>query len=331
MHLWVDKYAWVGNQAVAKASKLDIDNIERIVVIKHAAVGDLILTRPFLITLREYFSTANLTLNVIKSYLSGVPNDLVNEVYIVDDEKSSLYRRHRIYKQFGTYDLLFDITATTRSFWISHFTKAKFKIGFMHKGIERLVYDAAVPRSDYKFEAESFLDQLLLLGLSYQWPLRFDLQHKSFQRDKPFILYFPTASTKRKCWSVDNFSKLISLLCKELPKFDHIILKGLAGWEKNICLEIQKKIGKIRNVALLSGGDDTPKFLKGAKLVVSNDTGIRNIAIALNTPTVGIFITTLPFRYFPHFGNHQVVFQMDGTAPSVNKVKEAVLKVIATK
>jgi len=331
MHLWIDKSAWVSSKACAKANRLTIDKIERIAVIKHAALGDLLLTRPLFITLREYFPKSKITLNVIDNYLDGIPYDLIDDIYIIKKDESSFYHNYITYRKFGHYDLLFDITATTRSFWISYIANAKLKIGYKHKGVERLVYDAAVPRSDYKFEAETFLDQLLILGLSYKWPLEFNFDYEPLQREKPYILYFPTASTMQKCWSLQKYYHLIDTLCRDLSQFDHIILRGVSRWEKEICNNIKDKIGNINNILILDGGNETPKIVKGAKLVVSNDTGIRNMAIAAYTPSVGIFVNTLPFRYFPRFGNHQVIFRIDGSEPSVIQVKEAVYRSLSLK
>ena len=81
---------------------------------------------------------------------------------------------------------------------------------------------------------------------------------------------------------------------------------------------------------MIKGGelDDTIALLKGATLVVSNDTGIRNLAITMQTPTVGIFFYTVPYRYWPRYGSHEVVFEHSGAIPSVDSVFESIVKLI---
>jgi len=62
MKLWLDKGVWTRKKAKQKAALLDLEKIQTIGVIKHAALGDLMATRPFLITLREYCPNAKITL-----------------------------------------------------------------------------------------------------------------------------------------------------------------------------------------------------------------------------------------------------------------------------
>ena len=73
---------------------------------------------------------------------------------------------------------------------------------------------------------------------------------------------------------------------------------------------------------------ETVSLVKGARLLVSNDTGIRHIGIVCDTPTVGLFFSTEVFRYWPRFGNHEVVFNGDGSIPTVDTVFAAAKHVL---
>lgn len=53
--------------------------------------------------------------------------------------------------------------------------------------------------------------------------------------------------------------------------------------------------------------------------MVSNDTGIRNLAITCDTTTVGIFFASYPFRYWPRHGNHDIVIPDGEGMPSVSE------------
>jgi ADP-heptose:LPS heptosyltransferase len=300
-------------------------------VIKYAALGDMYLTRPFLITLRQYCPNARIVLSVLSIYQRGVPHDLVDDVHVVDKGEKSILRILRNYRQLGEQDIIFDISATTRSFWVTYLNRARLRVGFVYKGVHRLFYDVAVPRSIYRFEAESFLDQLLALGLSYEWPLCFDLHAEPPEdQQEPYILYFPTASIPAKAWPPDRFTELIGQLSRELPHYDHILLAGIDPWEKEACQNIGERIGSQANVKIVDAEEEALRWAHSAELVVSNDTGIRNMAIAAGTPTVGIFFTTVPFRYLPRFGHHDAVYRLDRKHPSVEQVRSAVLRFLAT-
>ena len=62
--------------------------------------------------------------------------------------------------------------------------------------------------------------------------------------------------------------------------------------------------------------------------MVSNDTGLRNLAIATETPTVGIFFSTVPFTYWPRDDMHEVIFNSDGSVPGVEAVCQRAERII---
>jgi ADP-heptose:LPS heptosyltransferase len=325
MRLWKEVNTWQSNKAVDKLARIDASDIHSIVVIKHAAFGDMLLLRPFLIELRKAFPDTSITLSIISHYLRGVPEDLVDRVHVVPStkEKKGLFYSYKAYKQLGHHDLLFDLTASTRSFILSLLTKAKFKIGFQYRSLHKYLYDIAIPRSAYRFEAGTFLEQLCPLGIVYEWPPRFEMPTTDIKRDKPYIVYFPTASTPDKSWPAQNFSILIRNMAAELSQYDHIILGGISEWEKAVANDIMASLSELENVTRLGAGPDDQALIKGAHLLVSNDTGIRHLGIALNTTTVCIFFNTPPYRYWPRYGHHQVVYKQDASIPDWQAVASA--------
>ena len=61
----------------------------------------------------------------------------------------------------------------------------------------------------------------------------------------------------------------------------------------------------------------------------SLDTGIRNLGIAAEIPTVGIFFATTPFLYWPRIPIHDNVFNADGSPPAVDAVYAAARAMLA--
>ena len=153
MLLWTALQTWVSKNAAQKAAKLERDKVKNIVVIKHAALGDMLLIRPMLISLRESFPNAKLTLSVVTNYMSGVPEDLVDRIHVSkgNEKRYSFFETYKSYKELGEQDILFDISATSRSFWLTKLTPATLKIGFIHRGLHRLLYDmeGEVPEEAY--------------------------------------------------------------------------------------------------------------------------------------------------------------------------------------
>lgn len=333
MKLWKERHTWVARNAEQKLACLQHTDVKRIAVIKHAAYGDLLCTRPFLVTLRQLFPQASITFCGISHYTRGLPHDLVDRVHIVPSRKDKKGHWHTFkeYKKLGSHDLLFDLTGSTPSFMVSLLNRAAFKIGFQHRAIHKWIYDVAIPRAEFRFEAETFIEQLNLLGFQAKLPLDYGLQIDPIQREKPYLVYFPTASTPDKCWPMERFVQLIDNLATQYPEREHILLKGLSGWERDTVDQASKQLTHHHNVVALEAGPEDARLLKGAALLVANDTGIRHLGLAVGIPTVGIFYHTTPFGYWPRYAHHEVVFDPAGTPPPVDQVTAAVQRILHTK
>ncbi|VAX13085.1 hypothetical protein MNBD_GAMMA24-2428 [hydrothermal vent metagenome] len=328
LKLWFERGAWAAQSAADKAAEIEPEKVNSIAVIRHAAFGDMVLTRAFLLELRKHFPSAKITLSIVSNYNFCVPEDLVDRVHIAhgsDRRDISLRKQIRQLRALGYHDLIFDLASTSRSAWLCLLNPAKLKLGFPYRHLQRvLLYDAAVLRSDLKFELETMLEMLNLIGLKTDWPPHFDLPGEAMKRERPYLVYFTSASTRGKCWSADRFSALIAELADEYAEHEHIVLEGVADWES--IDDVMALLKNRKNITAMKAGslEDSIALFKGALLLVSNDTGTRNLAIATETPTVGIFFSTVPYRYWPRYGCHDVVFNPDGSQPEVDAVYQAV-------
>ena len=332
MRLWREKRTWVKANAESKLAQLSVEDIKSIAIIKHAAFGDLLCTRPFIYTLRQHFPNAKLTFSAISHYQRGIPEDLVDRVHIIpsSQEKKSFSYRLQANKALGHHNLLFDLTESSPSFVLSWLTPADLKVGFQHRGIHRWIYDVAILRAEYRFEAETFLEQLHILGLQYDLPLNYAMPVIPARREKAYMVYFPTCSTPDRVWPIERLTKLIAEMAELYPDHEHILLSGLADWEVKIADEMAQTLSHYTNVTKLAAGKDDAALIKGARVLVANDTGIRHLGIAVGTPTVGLLCLVTPFGYWPRFGKHEVVFESDGSMPSVERVKNAMIRILDT-
>ena len=115
-------------------------------------------------------------------------------------------------------------------------------------------------------------------------------------RDKNFTCIHPGARDEARRWSVDGFAKLADGLARTGAK---IVFTGVE--------EESALIGKVRARMKHASIDLTGAtslgglacLLKHAALVVSNDTGIRHLADALNVPSIVIFTKSDPVRWAP--------------------------------
>jgi len=325
--------AFASKKAKEYLKTINPEDIKSITVIRHAAIGDFMNIRPFLIHLRRFFPNAKITLSVLKNMMYGIPYDLIDDIHIMHkidpnnkNKKSSFFRRVKDAKKLPPQDIIFDLTDSALTLLLINFSKSKLKIGYSYRWIRRIFYDISTLRSDFVIEAHSVIHMLNILGYK-DTTLEYGFEHIYPKGSiKKRIVYFAGASTANKCWERDKFSLLIDKMSKKYNNYEHIILQGIKEDEK--FLDIYNNFKDKTNVKLQEAMDldKTMYFLANSKLVISNDTGIRNMAIATQTPTIGIFFATGAFRYWPRNGLHECVFNLSYTSPSVDEVYTSTVK-----
>lgn len=333
MELWPHRYIRASAGARAKLRALRPEQVASVAVIKHAALGDQVHTRPFLRTLRRHFANARITFSTNEGSLAGAPEDLVDRMHVAMGQfrpRGPFHKRLRTFRELGYHDLIFDLTASTPSAWITLVNPARVKLGFRHNPLASWIYDVTLPRAFMKLEAESFLDQLAILRIPYDWPLDYGYPPHEPRTDPPYVLYFPTASHVEKSWPAERFSGLLGALARALPAHEHRLMFGVQPWEQAAGERILQGAPGADNVKAVrdARGEEFQAMVRGATLMIANDTGVRNVAIARGVPTLGIFGISLPDTYLPRFGHHTAVFASDGGWPDVPQVAEAALRLM---
>ncbi len=319
--------AFASKKARAYLESINPEDIKKVAVIRHAAIGDFMNIRPFLINLKGFFPNAKVTISVLRNSMYGIPHDLIDDIHIMDKnsltnnaKKTTFFQRVKQAKELESQDIIFDLTDSSMSLLLVFFSTVKLKVGYSYRAIRRLFYDVATLRSDFVVEAESTQHMLNLLGSKTVSPLKYGFEKTYPKCDKKQIVYFAGASTRDKCWENEKMTSLITLLSNKYPDYKHIVLQGINESEKFI--DIYEKFENINNVELqeVLAFEEVMQFLANSRCVVCNDTGIRNMAIAVETPTIGIFFATGAFRYWPRNSIHECVFNLHYTSPSIEDV-----------
>ncbi|AIW14156.1 glycosyltransferase family 9 protein [Vibrio tubiashii] len=338
-HLWFERGAYTSSAARHYlANEFSPEKVKKIAIFRHAALGDQVIVRPMLVEARKFFPNAKITLVGVSNYQYGAPSDLADETIFMTGrhKKKELTLKEQIaeFKQLDEQDIIFDVAGTNRSYWMTLFSKAKLKFGFPYISyLCGTLYNIAVFRSDYQPELEVMLDMLKMLGHNPQRPLDFAYPNhlKLFKEEKgsrPKILYFNGASTKTKILSEQQMKSLIEEAVNLLPDYQHVYLEGKNDFEKGDFLKhlIGKDNFEIQQCLPL---EELVEYSAKARLVVAPDTGIRNVAIATHTPTVGIFYSTVPFRYTPLEGDHRIVMNANGDIPSNSQILSEVQRALS--
>ncbi|PAU77388.1 glycosyltransferase family 9 protein [Halomonas salipaludis] len=317
MKAWVEKGGYLNHTGRRWLSCLHVDNVRRIVVIRQCAFGDMMATRPFLVELRRFFPGAHITLSTISRYQYALPTDLVDAIHVLDTEERSVSGKWSQLKALGEPDVLFDLADTARSRLLTLLTPARVKLGFPYRrSFNRLLFDIGILRSDFHYEAEVLLDFLKIMGHKPQYPLEFAMPRHCRESACRRIVYFPFAAVAEKSLSPDSWCEVIEQAAQRLPQFEHVLLEGHKAEEGGAFLA--EVVARHAHVSVQPRLDleALGHFMAESSVLVSGDTGVRNLALATHTPTLGIFFMTVPFRYWPRYEDcHEAVFHRDGQVP----------------
>ncbi|WP_179217490.1 glycosyltransferase family 9 protein [Vibrio anguillarum] len=328
-HLWFERGAYASKQAKKYLThEFSPEKVKKIAIFRHAALGDQVIVRPFLIEARKFFPNAKITLVGDSSYQYGAPSDLADEtIFMIGrHRKHELNWKQKIqqFTQLEEQDIIFDVAGTSRSYWMTLLSKAKLKFGFPYKPyLCGSLYNIAVFRSDFQPELECMLDMLKMLGHNPQRPLNFGypshLELYDKEQSKPNILYFNGASTQSKILTQEQMKSFIELAITTFPNHQHVYLEGKNDFEKGDFLR-HLEVNHNFTIQPCLSLDELVEYIAKARLVVAPDTGVRNIAVSTHTPTVGIFYSTVPFRYTPLEGDHRIVMNANGEIPSNEQI-----------
>ncbi len=299
---------------------------EKILVISNTGLGDTLLGTPALKSLHLSFPNAKIMAIIPEPWLpliSGLP--YVNRIY---PYKKSLFHLFSLQKELKAFqpDVAVILHGNSpEDIFLAASGKPPFilrhSVNIKHK--ELLSLRENPPQNIHVIEQKLFL--LKKLGASNLTkkmeitPLinqnLINQVSKKFEKFQGKILvgFQVGASIQAKRWGIEKFVKLANLLSKELDC--HFFLFG--GREDKKFGEIFKKLYGKDNCIDFTGKlslRELPYFLKKMSLLVTPDTGIMHLAIALQVPTVSLFAISDPRFIGPYqdLHIHRVIFKPEG-------------------
>jgi len=167
-------------------------------------------------------------------------------------------------------------------------------------------YDVRIPRPSERTHAvDWYLQVLPYFNLKphfrFEWlPKRAEVRANIFEagvREDRIILN-PGARWANKRWPAENFRELIEILSKRYPETQLVLLGGKSDYATAAAILIGN--GSTLDLTGRTNLWEMIEIIRGAKLMVTNDTGPMHIGAALGTPLVPIFGPTEPARTGPY-------------------------------
>ncbi len=304
--------------------RLPIEDIQNVLIIKLAAIGDAILLIPTIRKIRNSFPKSKITFMCSDINLSVIEKiayvDRIINCRVYDFLKNPL-NFFRFVKELRKtkYEVVIDAGQWERiNSLITIFTKRDFSIGFRTKGQwKHVINDAIVEHSRTKHEVENFMDLLIPLGIvpisgehNYdELQLEFFLkpEHRKFRDEfwianelggKTVICLHPGCGEngKPREWALDNYVEL----GKRLHDFDkdiRILITG-TNFERYLCDPLYEAL---KDFAVNTAGkfslEETAALVERAKMMVCSNTGILHVSTCVGTKTIGLHGPTNPAKW----------------------------------
>ena len=293
-----------------------LSTIEKILIIKLRAVGDVVLSTIVTKNLRLAFPSA------VIHYLTEPPgrevvhlNPFIDDVLVFDRETMSSAGLIRAVRR-RRYDLVIDLFGNPRTALVTWLSRAPVRVGYRFRGRSYAYNVIAEPRGGHVHNTEFNLDALRALGIDI--PDR-NIYFQFSRADRHFVDGFLTEAglgtrglacmnpgggwyTKR--WGIEQFAALGDRIV-ESRGMDVVLAWGPG--EEDDALRIK---GLMRYDAFVPPPTTLGQLgalLKRCKLLVTNDSGPMHIAAALGTPVLAIFGPTNPQLQGPFGPNHALV------------------------
>ena len=283
----------------------------RILLIRLGSLGDIVHTLPAAAALRDTFPSARIDWAVEQKWrrlLEG-NRDLSNIVSV--DRKNAA----GIAGTIGTlraanYTCAIDFQALYKSAGLAFASGATRRIGFQssyaREGLAALFYTERLnPRGPHKVDHNLTLAEYAGARRSQpRFPLAIlpedeesvGLQMKAREL-KEYVVLNPGGGWRSKCWPAERYGQLHRKLMERFG-WRGVVTPGPG--EEGLARRAIEAAGAEPPVKISVGLGPLMALLRGAKLVVSADTGPLHLASALGSPVVGLYGPTDPARNGPY-------------------------------
>jgi lipopolysaccharide heptosyltransferase I len=293
---------------------------QKILIIKPSSLGDIVHSLPFLNSLKDSFPKSEIHWIVAKGLeclLDG--NPMVDRLLVINKDewkkiaglRSTIKELRLLFKTIKNekYDVVIDLQGLLRSGILAKVTGAAVRIGFKEaREGSSLFYTHKIKLEKDMHAVRRYLEIAKFLGcdisdIRFPFPLSFSLHPSTISSriTGEYAVLVPGARWQTKRWQPEKFGELAS----KLP-IRFLVVGGRAD------IDISEKVVETSkgNAVSLAGKTDLKELIevmRGAKFVVSNDSGPMHIAAALDIPVFAIFGPTNPLRTGPYGNIHTVI------------------------
>lgn len=298
--------------------KTQYRSYRRILLSRMKFIGDVVLTTPIIRSVRNACPDARISYMADKNAVSLLDhNPYLDEIIPFDFSKPTVLEQPRVawHLRRSRFDMAIDLFGNPRSALLTYLSGAKMRVGPERKGRGSLyttqVRDDGKNKTAIEFhnqylraagiepsatKTEIFLtdDERREARIYLQW---LDYENSPLDLSKPIIGIHPGATWPAKRWPAERFAALSDMITAKLGA-QVILAAGPAEEEiiRDVMAHSFSNIKVLQNLPLRQ----LAAILSLCTAYVANDNGTMHIAVAVGTPTVGIFGPGEEEIWFPY-------------------------------
>lgn len=296
---------------------------EKILLVQTAFIGDVVLTTPLIKAVKKKFSNSKLSVLVIPQTAELLMNNpYVDEVIVYDKrgQEKSLHAFFQLVNKIKQekFDLALVPHRSYRSSFLVFLSKIPERIGFdKNQANFFLTKKVTYQNNLHEIDRNLSLIQANGLKLEEKLPELFPdknnfttvenfLTENEVKLADPLIAIAPGSTWATKRWLLEGFAKVADwLIQKEKAK---VVLIGSKEDEK-----LANDIGNLMQTKpVVACGKlsllESAVLLSKCKLLLANDTAPVHMAVAMKTPVVEIYGSTVPaFGFYPYGDGHLII------------------------
>ena len=294
----------------------------KILALKLKRIGDLVLTTPALVALRQAFPDAHLTLAIMENCEGLVPAiPCVDEILVFRPRRINARLLARLV--LGRFDVCLDFTGNDRSAFFTFLSRAPRRITFgwvkraPHRALAFNEFVESSVRENHTIDHH--LDLLAPLGIPRRdVPITLDLPWSAQETvsrllaeagiSGPFAVVHPGTARAEKYWVPERWAAVIDhcqgvlglpcLVTGSRDAFEQAHLKAIAAKVRTPWRDFS---GRLDLLGLA-------ELIRRAALLLSMDSAPVHLGAAFHTPQIALFGETNPFAWRPRHDRALVLY-----------------------
>lgn len=297
-----------------------------ICILRLSALGDVCNLVPTVRALQQLSPHLNITWVIGPAEYSLLAG-LEGVTFVVYDKKSGLAGMYRLRQQLirqrqgRPFEVLLHMQAALRASVLSRFIPARRRVGFDRaraKDRQDLFVSEHLSPNPRSLVGEGFLDFARYLGASTQqlrWDIPIPEQAEAeaanwSKKHQPYLVLSPCSSERLRNWRnwhAEGYARLIDYAHQRYGLTTLITGAGSTAEKAMVDAIVQHARVPVINTMGQTSLKALLALIRDARLVVAPDSGPVHMAAAMNTPVLGLYVTSNPQRTGPWRGAEWVV------------------------